>query len=232
MPDLTPTSLPETLAQCEYCRSPGFVAATQKPVPPDLWQVIGYRVVCANHDDCGAQGPFFADRETAVAAWNRRALRSPPEGWKDIETAPKDGMLIIVSGHHWGDDKRERWVTAASFKNDRWMDDHDGVSLYTPTHWQALPAPPGTPPLYPVAVPEVIALRSHVAALGEALGELLRTSEEEARTAIAFERTVDDITTSDAEVLAARDSATAAVNAADAARSQARAALSAMKREG
>lgn len=75
--------------------------------------------------------------------------------WQPIETAPKDGTLILVyngenegycTGKHqigtaswemaysgYTDDKRCEWLSNACC---------DGVSNYKPTHWMPLPKPP------------------------------------------------------------------------------------------
>jgi len=75
------------------------------------------------------------------------ASRSEEDGWRPIETAPKDGTFIIVyyrmigspfGNCHWID--VVRW---ASFGGgpEAWLDTDDLVSC-DPTHWRPLPPPP------------------------------------------------------------------------------------------
>ena len=82
--------------------------------------------------------------------------------WQPIETAPKDGTPILcVRGHcqpvvAWfetfpeplldGDQTKWRWREAGDFVSDNsWREDWHGT-LYEPTHWMPLPAPPSLPP--------------------------------------------------------------------------------------
>jgi hypothetical protein len=63
-------------------------------------------------------------------------------GWKPIETAPKDGTSILLSDGKWvgegyySEHSGGTWWEAGS----HWTDAHDG-QIY-PTHWQPLPPPP------------------------------------------------------------------------------------------
>lgn len=62
--------------------------------------------------------------------------------WRDIESAPKDGTEIIVSGWIFDDPTGgERWVTMAYWNDVEWFQSSD-VGLYPPTHWQPFPSPP------------------------------------------------------------------------------------------
>jgi len=80
------------------------------------------------------------------------------DGWRSIETAPRDGTRILIAdgrstdAAYWsqcakgyGGSKRYPWVI---------LDETNGVNGMTethPTHWQPLPAPPGATPAAPPA---------------------------------------------------------------------------------
>lgn len=56
--------------------------------------------------------------------------------WRPIETAPRDGTLILATVKHIGCD-------AVSFWGAGWRETTNGLMLRDePTHWQPLPAPP------------------------------------------------------------------------------------------
>ncbi|WP_424441089.1 DUF551 domain-containing protein [Parvibaculum sp.] len=61
--------------------------------------------------------------------------------WQPIETAPKDGTKILLTGPH---DANGRYMEVCGYWKDRfpvtWMDGHG-----EPTHWMPLPAPPEKP---------------------------------------------------------------------------------------
>jgi hypothetical protein len=67
--------------------------------------------------------------------------------WQPIETAPKDGTLVLlfIEDFH--------YVTVAWFciatglwpSNDAFNDDREPCNVGLPTHWMPLPAPPKRP---------------------------------------------------------------------------------------
>lgn len=66
----------------------------------------------------------------------------PSNGWLPIETAPRDGSLVVLAG---GDLMRPifAWWTARGY----WAGDQRGpyeAIPYTPAYWQPLPPPPAT----------------------------------------------------------------------------------------
>jgi hypothetical protein len=64
--------------------------------------------------------------------------------WQPIETAPKDGTVVIVRGFYDADGEVSMKAAAAQYDK-RWMRDNNGygytVSCY-PTHWMPLPELP------------------------------------------------------------------------------------------
>ena len=68
--------------------------------------------------------------------------------WQKIETAPKDGTLILVC------DKKHEWIITASWDDAETETNHydkagwfsnaccDGFMTCNATHWQPLPEPP------------------------------------------------------------------------------------------
>lgn len=71
--------------------------------------------------------------------WQARAIESALQpGWRDIESAPKDELILVgptkrmgicVAMHH----SRDGWVTETT---------SEWVTMYTPTHWMPLPPAP------------------------------------------------------------------------------------------
>lgn len=88
-----------------------------------------------------------AEARAAVAA----ALASPgavaaaPTGWRPIETAPKDGTLIVVKGDNHGDSDLGQHHCIASWFKGCWMESSDWnptSDLAYLTHWMPLPPAP------------------------------------------------------------------------------------------
>lgn len=73
-----------------------------------------------------------------------QALAALVKQWQLIETAPKDGRLILVSGRGWGAFGNwhvDRWYTQWAWQGARPL--VDGKRSVDPTHWMPLPEPPG-----------------------------------------------------------------------------------------
>jgi hypothetical protein len=95
-----------------------------------------------NDDDAGE----LAERvECLVAELSAAMGGRGDEGWRPIETAPKDGTKVIllcvsksmsfggthaIQGYWGGNTGFENWITLSSYK-------------LRPTHWMPLPAAPG-----------------------------------------------------------------------------------------
>lgn len=88
------------------------------------------------------------------------ALIQKEQGWREIESAPKDGTHILITSFNtanWSDGvDRSYWQTqTAHFSNGHWVTESYPDSQYGyseieyltayasgPTHWQPLPTPP------------------------------------------------------------------------------------------
>jgi hypothetical protein len=135
MTDMTPVS-PETMAlellPCPFCSSPRV-------------RVYSSDWCYAECHECFARAARFGTKKKAIEAWNRRAgystaLAAEREDWRPIETAPKDGTVILG----W-------WPQAYQGKGgifeyiwhkDGWYTVPCSWQHMTPTHWSPLPAPP------------------------------------------------------------------------------------------
>jgi len=112
-------------------------------------------VACGN---CGCRHESGDEGEHNGSSWNTRASPPPPEdGWKPIESAPKDGTRIMLSN---GKDVAEGWwvhdeggITEHRDLDGRYIGqdesegyigwlDFDGGMLPEPTHYRPLPPPP------------------------------------------------------------------------------------------
>lgn len=79
------------------------------------------------------------------------ALRLPADGWRPIESAPKDGREILVCHP----DGSEEWFMAVVFYDESTSEDSpdhcwhkaDGLAYHRdfPTYWMPLPSPPEEP---------------------------------------------------------------------------------------
>lgn len=91
------------------------------------------------------------DRANARAALKSayRAALATAQTWQPIETAPKDGKILLLMGDtihigYWSDEKyaarpKPYWATVASWFGVTWMRNNQ------PTHWMPLPAAPAKP---------------------------------------------------------------------------------------
>lgn len=84
--------------------------------------------------------PVFAKR-TAIIAAALSAAEQQGDGWRPIETAPKDGTEILGIQVH--DGRASSPGIVAWSREDEWWD-IDADQYGYPTHWQhiSLPAPP------------------------------------------------------------------------------------------
>ena len=63
--------------------------------------------------------------------------------WQPIETAPKDGTLIVavVNCYHTLEKHTEQFAVVF-FNDGNWVSEHPLSGGYDPTHWMTLPDPP------------------------------------------------------------------------------------------
>ena len=66
--------------------------------------------------------------------------------WRPIETAPKDGSLIVIGGGELSDDYGENWYTSpGSVEVAYWHSEEEAFigeyNYYRPAYW--MPMPPG-----------------------------------------------------------------------------------------
>jgi hypothetical protein len=60
--------------------------------------------------------------------------------WQSIETAPKDGTVILAYRYQLGS---LSWLIVMFNRgSDTWFDYYTGMQVF-PTHWMPLPEPPG-----------------------------------------------------------------------------------------
>jgi len=74
-----------TLAPCPFCGGEAKLTASD---------VVGYIIICDNHD-CISATDWFGSSEQAAAAWNRRASppAAVPDGWVMVPKEPTPEML-------------------------------------------------------------------------------------------------------------------------------------------
>lgn len=78
------------------------------------------------------------------------AVRGSDDGWQPIETAPRDGTMVIladlteVAPNGSTISYEDRWVVAGSYQRNNWYNqfiEEDGEEIY-PSHWMPLPTAP------------------------------------------------------------------------------------------
>ena len=130
------------LASCPFCG-----CTTVRQFHP--FEQRGYVIDC---NQCNG-GFHNIPEDQAVERWN---TRKSDDGWRTMESAPKDGRYIIVG--RFGPDqelkwvKHSRWITAREIASDEggepdeyedaWTDGEDEFEPCYPTHWRPLPSPP------------------------------------------------------------------------------------------
>lgn len=73
-----------------------------------------------------------------------KAALQQGDGWRPIESAPKDGTPILVSIFEFNKPDGKCLIVPAYWDGYYWREDGEyGHDLYQPTHWQPLPPPPG-----------------------------------------------------------------------------------------
>ena len=111
----------ETLLPCPFC------GATEGVYLEQMSEHCGI----ARCSACNATHANNTEAE-AIAAWNRRS-----DGWRPIESAPKDGTQVLLVD----DAPTPEAVIGYWDENTDWR--HvPGEWPLSPTHWQPLPAPP------------------------------------------------------------------------------------------
>lgn len=128
------------LLPCPWCGDP--VETKEWPEREEVWR---YEIACLSDECCVLPSINARTREAAVSAWNTRP--SAGRGWRDIESAPRDGTAILVARTR-QESHIVRWmISAAKGAADGWwfVGGYDGPRLawrHTPTHWMPLPAAP------------------------------------------------------------------------------------------
>jgi len=96
--------------------------------------------------------PMLRDMITAaITRWPLPVARPITSDWQPIETAPRDGTLVLtISESRYPEDVISDNYKLCNFSflqynriRDTWVD-RLGSSGYSPTHWQPLPGPPNT----------------------------------------------------------------------------------------
>lgn len=89
--------------------------------------------------------PNFEDCRIAHnAGWQAAMAHKGAEGWQSIETAPRDGTEVWAFN---GEQARMRWIEGPGYALWVWVDallEDADPSPDQPTHWQPLPATPGS----------------------------------------------------------------------------------------
>lgn len=126
----------QELLPCPFCLGPADITSV---VGGDEGDGYVWHVFCAEENDCAMMPEKYAESErTARQWWNYRAPQ-----WQPVETAPKDGTLVLLWWPYW----RQRAVIGYyATLADRWQSSEVLYDAEPPTHWMPLPLPPETAP--------------------------------------------------------------------------------------
>lgn len=140
----------EALLPCPFCG-----CEAEQPSEKERHHNDGWWDICCSNCSVKIEGNW--SQEAAIAEWNKRAP-SVAGGWRPIETlVPVEGMEMLVLNDRgtfvatWDDS----WMLHSPVEEhpnlgDGWFMVSDGKELdrplrgNVPTHWQPLPAPPGS----------------------------------------------------------------------------------------
>lgn len=137
-------------------------AVTQGAGTEEVERALSVGALMANVMFNLKQGQSSGERERAIYAdlqrqWDaavgparaalaaRAAPASTPAGWRPIETAPKDTLILFYGA------KRLEMTVGMNHSRDGWVSDSTSefLSMYPPTHWMPLPAAPSSPSAEP-----------------------------------------------------------------------------------
>lgn len=144
----------EELKPCGHCGAAARVSLSIQSDPPL------YAVGCS---ECIIMTEWDADEAVVAAAWNRRnpLPEQPQEGWRTMDSAPKDRCILLASLAVANAGQGPEWAITAGYwdaefewDNDEhrgaWTDDtvaswgyQERVEL-SPSRWMPLPTPPST----------------------------------------------------------------------------------------
>ena len=100
-----------------------------------LWGTVWGGTKGVSWDTCNGKDHYRKDARAAVTAY----IAEAGDGWRDIETAPKDGTKILLwPGYLMGGDPMTGWWARLARK---WVSAGEPFEV-APTHWRPLPAPP------------------------------------------------------------------------------------------
>jgi len=118
------------LKPCPFC---GADAAIRNWQDEELWShaIVEWQKVHCTECECEGISSCPGYEPDTVQAWNARAPQ-----WQPIETAPRDGMFILLTD---GDDM---FVAYFNVGYGTWDDGDHHDDIQGLTHWQRLPAPP------------------------------------------------------------------------------------------
>lgn len=142
---MTRSPAPSKLLNCPFCGEAVY----------DWTGDLGYRIGCGN---CHYESWYNVDNRAGMyTAWNTRATPQQ-DGWKPIESAPKDGTWILVIGERfmdedlpaigltkWEEAESEFWQQTNRKTKKLIVEDRSEWNLQcgiSPTHWQPLPHHP------------------------------------------------------------------------------------------
>ncbi len=79
----------------------------------------------------------IADLEEDIAELRKRLAEFE---WRDIESAPMDGTVILIAGYMYNDAEKDYFTAEASYSHNEWRN-AAGDSFWPPVKWMPLPVP-------------------------------------------------------------------------------------------
>jgi hypothetical protein len=132
-----------------------LLAAAGKEAVPAGWKLVPVeptRAMCLAAKERRENYPIKDDADSPVVTYRAMLAAAPTaalengdgrDAWISVdERMPDEDSVVLVSAWEYGKPDGKRFTLVARRSGSLFLNEETGDDLYTPTHWQPLPAPP------------------------------------------------------------------------------------------